>query len=261
MPNTPAQDTPRSRDADVMPTTKIAMWSGPRNLSTAMMYAFAARGDCAVWDEPFYAAYLDRTGLIHPMRDEILAAGDRDPDGVAARCAGPVPGGKPVFYQKHMAQHMVPGMPRDWMAQVVNLFLIRHPARVVASYAAKRENPTEADLGFARMAELYEHARSLGQAPVVIDASDIRADPEGALSQLCDSLGLPFTPAMLSWPAGGHPDDGIWAPHWYGAVHRSTGFAGPEGPLPDLDGPYAALARTGLEAYHHLAAQRIAAHP
>ncbi len=242
-----------------MPTTKIAMWSGPRNLSTAMMYAFAARGDCAVWDEPFYAAYLDRTGLIHPMRDEILAGGERDPDVIAARCAGPVPNGKSVFYQKHMAQHMVPNMPTDWMAQVVNVFLIRHPARVVASYAAKRENPTEADLGFTRIAELYDHARSLGQTPTVIDASDIRANPERALSQLCESLNLSWNPRMLSWPEGGHPDDGVWARHWYGAVHRSTGFAGPEAPLPDLDGPYTALAQAGLDAYHHLAANRISA--
>jgi hypothetical protein len=128
--------------------TKIAMWSGPRNLSTAMMYAFAARPDCAVWDEPFYAAYLDRTGADHPMRDAILAAHERDAGVVAARCAGPIPDGKTVFYMKHMPHHMVEGMPLDWAEGCVNVHLIRHPARVLASYAEKRDAVTLEDIGF-----------------------------------------------------------------------------------------------------------------
>lgn len=231
---------------------RIAMWSGPRNLSTAMMYAFAARGDCAVVDEPFYAAYLDRTGIDHPMRAEILASQPRDPDRVVAALTGPVPGGKPHFYQKHMTQHMIPDLPRDWMREVVNLFLIRHPARVVASYAAKREAPVIADIGFRQQAELYRMLCDWGQAPVVIDSYDIRRDPAAALGALCAAIGLDFTPAMLSWPAGGHADDGVWAAHWYGAVHRSTGFAGPEGPLPDLDGAYADLAAAALPDYQAL---------
>lgn len=236
---------------------RLAVWSGPRNLSTALMYSFAARGDCAVWDEPFYAAYLDRTGLEHPMRDEILGAGERDARSVAARLEGPVPGGKAIFYQKHMAQHMIPGMPTGWMAHVRHVFLIRHPARVIASYAAKRENPTDADLGFARIVALYEEARALGQAPPVVDSADLRADPGRVLEALCARLGIGFDGRMLRWPAGGHPDDGIWAAHWYGAVHASTGFAGPEGPLPVLEGPYAAMAEAALPGYERLRRARV----
>ena len=233
---------------------KIAMWSGPRNLSTAMMYAFGARPDCAVSDEPFYAAYLAATGLDHPMRDAILASQPNDPAEVARRIAGPVPGGKAHWYQKHMTHHMVPGVPRDWMADVVNVFLIRHPARVVASYARKREAPVLADLGFVQQAELFDHVRALGQTPVVIDSADVRADPEAALSGLCAAIGLPWDRAMLSWPQGGHADDGVWAAHWYGAVHRSTGFDGPEEDLPRLEGGYARLAEAALPYYERLRA-------
>ncbi len=235
---------------------RIAMWSGPRNLSTAMMYAFGNRPDCAVWDEPFYAAYLAATGLEHPMRNEIIAAGETDPARVAARCTGPVPAGKPHFYQKHMAHHMIPGVPRDWMGDVVNVFLIRHPARVVASYVRKRERPTLDDLGFRQLVDLHAHATALGQTPLVIDSVDIRANPRAALSGLCDRIGLPFDEAMLSWPAGGHADDGAWAPHWYGAVHRSTGFDGPEDALPELDGAYADLVAAAMPFYEALAARK-----
>ncbi|WP_137701021.1 sulfotransferase-like domain-containing protein [Marimonas lutisalis] len=236
---------------------RIAMWSGPRNLSTAMMYAFGARTDCAVVDEPFYAAYLAQTGLDHPMRDDILAAQPQDPARVIDALLGSIPAGKPHFYQKHMTQHMIPGIPRDWMARVTNVFLIRHPARVVASFGAKYDNPTLADIGFTQQAELFDHVRALGQAPVVVDSADIRRAPETMLRRLCDSIGLPFDPAMLSWPAGGHPDDGVWAPHWYGAVHASTGFAPAEGPLPDLPPDRAALARAAMPAYEKLAAVKL----
>jgi hypothetical protein len=237
----------------------IAMWSGPRNLSTALMYAFAARGDTAVWDEPFYAAYLSVTGLAHPMRAEITAAGETDPARVAQRLAGPAPGGQAVFYQKHMCQHMIPAMPRDWMMQVTNVFLIRHPARVLASFAAKYEAATLGDIGFLQQAELFDQlAEASGQPPVVIDSADIRRAPETMLRALCAAIELDYTDRMLSWPAGGHPDDGVWAPVWYGAVHRSTGFAGPEGPLPALDGDYARIADAALPAYERLAAVKLA---
>lgn len=236
---------------------RIAMWSGPRNLSTAMMYAFAARGDTAVIDEPFYAAYLSETGLDHPMRDEILAAQPSCPNTVALGMIGSIPSEKRHFYQKHMCQHMIPGVPRDWMAEVVNVFLIRHPARVIASFGAKYEAMTLADIGFTQQAELFDHVVALGQAPVVIDSADIRQDPDGMLQALCEAIGLEWTPAMLHWPEGGQADDGVWAPHWYGAVHRSTGFAGPEGDLPVLAGQAAELLEEALPHYHRLAAVKL----
>jgi len=238
----------------------IAMWSGPRNLSTALMYAFAARGDCAVWDEPFYAAFLAATGRPDPLRDAVIARHDADPARVARACAGPVPDGKPHHYQKHMPLHMLPDFPLDFMTRATNVFLIRHPARVVASYAQKRENPTAADIGFLRQARMFDaEVQRLGHAPLVIDSADIRADPRGMLTALCAALGLPFTDRMLSWPAGPKPFDGAWAPHWYGAIHRSTGFDGPEGPLPDLAPTFAALAAEAMPHYERLAAHRLRA--
>ena len=226
----------------------IAAWSGPRNLSTAMMYAFAARGDCAVWDEPFYAAYLERTRLAHPMRDEILAAGVTDPAVVAAGCAAPPPDGLRHLYQKHMSQHMLPGFDRTWFARARHVFLIRHPARVLASYDAKRENPALDDIGFRQQAEIFDAVDD----PVVIDSADIREAPEPMLRTLCRQLGIDFTPAMLSWPAGGHPDDGVWAAHWYGVVHASTGFAGPEGPLPAVPSRLMPVLEDALPHYERL---------
>lgn len=236
---------------------RIAMWSGPRNLSTALMYAFAARGDCAVWDEPFYAAYLDATGIDHPMRAEVIAAGETDPNRVAAACKGSVPGGMAIHYQKHMTLHMIPGFPRGWMRSCANVFLIRHPARVVASYAKKREGASAHDIGFEAQAQLYDEVAAWsGAPPPVIDSDDVRRDPEGMLTTLCRALGIPFTRRMLRWEAGGNPADGAWAPHWYGAVHRSTGFEGAEGPLPQLGGRYRELAEEAMPFYERLAGAR-----
>ncbi|MFD0982208.1 sulfotransferase-like domain-containing protein [Tropicimonas aquimaris] len=231
---------------------RIAMWSGPRNLSTAMMYAFAQRSDCAAIDEPLYAAYLASTGLKHPMREEILAAQPQDPEKVIAQLMGPIPDGKPHFYQKHMTQHMLPEVPRDWMADVVNVFLIRHPARVIASYGVKRENPTLDDIGFWQQAELFAQVGG-----VVIDSHDIRENPEGMLRALCAAIDLPFDPAMLSWPTGGQPCDGVWAPHWYEAVWKSTGFAGREGPLPEVPEHLRGVMTAAMPYYESLAEQAL----
>ncbi|HMO06815.1 MAG TPA: HAD family hydrolase [Paracoccaceae bacterium] len=231
----------------------IMMWSGPRNLSTALMYAFAARGDCAVWDEPFYAAYLAATGLDHPMRGEILASGEPDTARVAEACAASPSTGKNLFYQKHMTHHMLPGFPLGFLSAGRNAFLIRHPARVVASYAAKRENPSLDDIGFRQQAALFDRvADATGQAPPVIDSADIRANPRESLMKLCAALGISFCPAMLSWPAGPKPFDGAWAPHWYPAVHRSTGFDVAEGPLPAVPAALQDVVDRALPFYERL---------
>jgi hypothetical protein len=232
-------------------TNRIAMWSGPRNLSTAMMYAFGARGDCRCWDEPFYAAYLAATGLDHPMRDQVIAAGETDPARVASACLAPVP--EAVFYQKHMTLHMIPAFDRGFMAGLTHAFLIRHPARVIASYAAKREAPTLPDIGFVQQWELFDQVCQMqGAAPPVIDSAQVRADPGPVLTALCGRLGIPFTDRMLSWPPGPKPYDGVWGPHWYGAVHASTGFGGAEGPLPVLEGDLAALCAAALPWYERM---------
>jgi hypothetical protein len=204
---------------------RIAMWSGPRNISTAMMRSFEARGDAAVTDEPFYAAYLHRTGIDHPLREEVIASQSIDPREVAASLVGPVPGGKPIWYQKHMTLHLLEGFDRDWMSQVLNAFLIRDPPAVLASYAAKRTSVTLADLGFVQQRRLFEReAERLGAAPPVVDAADILGTPARTLERLCRALRIAFTPSMLYWPRGPRSTDGVWAPAWYQSVERSTGF-------------------------------------
>ena len=236
-------------------TLRVALWSGPRSVSTALLYGFAARGDCAVWDEPFHAAHLRATGRAPPLRAALLAARPARPPPLAAGGRGPAPGGAPVFVQKHRAPHMLPGFPRAWMRRCRNVFLVRHPARVVASYARRRADPTPEDLGFARLEELFDEVAAWsGAPPPVLDGEGLRADPAGTLQALCARLGLAWTPRMLRWPAGPKPFDGPWAPRWYAAVHRSTGFAPPDGPVPALGGRYAELAEAGMAGYRRLLA-------
>ena len=230
---------------------RIAMWSGPRNLSTAMMYSFGARSDFSIMDEPFYAPFLAATGTAHPMRDEILRAHETDPDAVAALCLAPRT--TPHVYMKHMPHHMVDGFPMDWARNCVNVHLIRHPARVIASYAAKWDELTLEMIGYPQQLALFQQVGG-----VVIDSFDIRADPERSLSALCNAIDLPFDPAMLNWPAGPRPEDGIWGAHWYGAVHRSTGFAGPEGEIPVLAPHLQELCDVALPYYEQLATLKIA---
>ena len=232
------------------------MWSGPRNLSTAMMRSFGNRADCtAVMDEPFYAAYLAASGKDHPMREAVLASQPQDWRAVARACAtAAVPAGR-IVYQKQMTHHMLPGFGLEWMDGLDHAFLIRAPERVVASYAARREEVTLADLGFDRQAELFDRvAERSGAAPPVIDAEAVRADPEGVLRRLCAALGLGFDPGMLAWPAGPRASDGVWGAHWYAAVTGSTGFAAPEaGPAP-LAGRMRDIAEAGRADYERLRA-------
>lgn len=232
---------------------RIAMWSGPRNLSTAMMYSFAARGDCQVWDEPFYAAYLQATGIDHPMKEAVIAAGLVDPAAVATACLAPLNAEQSLFYQKHMTLHMIPEFDRGFMRGLTNVFLIRHPARVIASYAKKREAPELADIGFVQQAQLFDEVADwLGHAPLVVDSADIRATPRETLSRLCAALDIPFTDRMLRWPAGPKPFDGAWAPHWYNAVHASTGFDEPEADLPALSAEFQRLCDGAMPYYERL---------
>ena len=224
------------------------MWSGPRDLSTAMMYAFGNRADFAVWDEPFYAPYLVETGSDHPMRDQIIAAHENDPAKVAKRCIDTISAQKPHFYMKHMPHHMIDGFPLDWAKDCINVHLIRHPARVIASYGAKRDVVTLEDIGFSQQAALFDKIGG-----IVIDSSDIRAAPQEMLEKLCAAIGLPFDPAMLHWNAGPRTADGVWAQHWYNAVHISTGFAGAEGPLPELDAAQEKMRHLAMPHYEKLA--------
>ena len=236
-----------------MSAIRIAMWSGPRNISTAMMRSFGQRSDTAVSDEPFYAAYLAATGLDHPMRDAVLAGQPCDCQAVEASITGPVPMQRPVWYQKHMTHHMLPQFDLGWLASVTSAFLIRRPEAVAASYVEKRAEPTLDDLGFAQQAAIFERvADRLGRAPPVIEAGDVLRDPRRALTRLCDACGIGFDDTMLTWPPGRRDTDGAWAPAWYDQVERSTGFARAKpdpsfDSLPDALKPLADAARPYYE--------------
>jgi hypothetical protein len=239
---------------------RIAKWSGPRNISTAMMRAWENRGDCAVSDEPLYAAYLAATGLDHPAREEVIAAGEPDPAKVVSALLGPVPGGKPIWYQKHMSHHLLPGMAQDWIHRLTNVLLIRDPAEVVASYVKSRATVTPEDIGLPQQARLFDElAERSGVAPLVIDAGDFLRAPEAYLRALCALLGIDFTARMLSWPAGPRDSDGVWAPHWYATVWTSTGFEPWHAREPRLDAEAERVADACRPPYEKLRQHRLSA--
>lgn len=242
-------------------TVRICLWSGPRNISTATMRSFEARGNCAVWDEPYYGWYLKETGLDHPGREETLALWPTEADEIARACAGPAPGGEAEFFQKHMCQHMLPGLDLSWTAVCRHIFLIRDPAEVAASYFATMDRANSEDLGALRQLTLFDEiAQITGRTNwPVVEGKDVLADPEGMLRAVCAAIHIPWRPSMLSWPAGRRDADGPWAPHWYGRVEASTGFAAPrESPhrLPDELGPVIEACRP---AYETLKRRKIAA--
>jgi len=204
---------------------RIAMWSGPRNISTAMMRSFENRPDTVVIDEPFYAHYLDKTGLEHPGRDKVLASQNTDWNEVATMLLGPIPEGQLVWYQKHMAQHNLEGCNLSWTRNVNNCFLIRDPEEVIHSYGKRFHIENELLLGFVQQAELFRDILDqTGIASPVLDAKDILTNPQNILEKLCAVIGIDFTKDMLSWPAGPRESDGVWAPYWYDRVEASTGF-------------------------------------
>lgn len=232
--------------------TRIAMWSGPRNLSTAMMRSWENRADTEVLDEPLYAAYLQATGLDHPGRDDILAAGPIDDDEAIAVCLA-APSHADISYQKHMAHHLHPGLDRSWIAEFRNCLLLRDPRRVLASYTKVRGDAvTLVDIGIPQQLELVE------QCEIVIDAADFLADPRAYQIEICRRLGVPFDEAMLAWPHGPRPTDGVWAKHWYASVEASTGFgAPPSEDAADVPEHMVELADEAVESYATLRRRRL----
>src|SRR5437763_5197324 len=204
---------------------RIAMWSGPRNISTAMMRAWGNRSDTFVVDEPFYAYYLETSGKEHPGADKVIAAGEIEWQKVVAQLTGPIPNGKRIFFQKHMTHHLFPEVDRRWLGALTNCFLIRDPREVISSYIKKREDPALEDLGFVQQAEIFDFVRSHTNAvPPAVDAKDVLENPERMLRLLCEAVGVEFSKSMLSWPPGLRETDGCWAGHWYGEVAKTTSF-------------------------------------
>ena len=216
------------------------------------MYSFAERVDCSVWDEPFYAAYLKASGLAHPMQDEIMASQSSDPSVVANQMRASDPD-HAIVYQKHMTHHMVDALPRDWMSDVTNVFLIRPPARVLRSYARKMETVSLEATGFPQQLSLFQHAhRMTRETPIVIDSNTILADPPTALQKLCEALKINWDDRMLRWDKGPKPEDGAWAPHWYDAVWASTGFGQAATALPDLPSDLQTIQNEAMAIYETL---------
>jgi Sulfotransferase domain len=205
---------------------RLAMWSGPRNISTAMMRAWGSRADTCVIDEPLYAYYLKVTGKNHPGAVEVIATAETDWRKVVSHLTKePLPSDKRIFFQKHMTHHVLPEMEREWIVDLTNCFLIRDPREVILSYIKKNPAPALEDLGFVQQAEIFDFvcART-DSVPPVIDARDVLENPARILRLLCEAVGVEFDQAMLSWSPGLHASDGIWAKHWYPEVARSTSF-------------------------------------
>ncbi len=237
---------------------RIAMWSGPRNISTAMMRSFGSRSDCAVTDEPFYGAFLKTTGMRQPMADEIIASMDINWSSVAKAMNGSVPEGKTLWYQKHMPHHMVDKISIADFPDHRHAFLIRDPGHVVASYAAKRVEVTPDDLGYERQLQYLEQAAQMtGALPIVLDSADILQNPEGYLKASCEALGIAWDAAMLSWKPGMRDTDGIWASHWYNRVVDTTTFAPPKETTPALSDAQQRVADDCRKFYNRLSAYRL----
>jgi len=241
-------------------TIRIAMWSGPRNLSTAMMRSFGNRADTFVSDEPFYGAFLKTSAADHPMRDEVIGAMDCDWASVMRALTGPTLGGSPIWYQKHMWHHMVGPIGHEDFPGFTHAFLIREPEAMIASYLRKRETAAFEDFGLGRQADFFERETDRhGTAPPVLDANDLLENPEGVLSALCDRLGIGWDPAMLHWPPGRRSTDGVWASHWYAAVEASTGFGAPENDPVQLPDDARLLAERCRPYYERLAVHKLTA--
>lgn len=236
-----------------MTGTRIAMWSGPRTISTALMRAWENRPDTIVIDEPLYGFYLSRTGAPHPGSDEVIKTMNNGWRAVIDDLTlAPFPVGKSVFYAKHMTHHLLPEVDRSALGALRHAYLIRDPRQLLASYAKVRARPVLEDLGLAQQVEIF---RMFG-GPVV-DSSDILQRPEPALRALCDALGVPFDPAMLCWPAGPRDTDGVWARYWYDRVWRSTGFGPYREQAAELPPGLEPLAERCQPFYEEMSAHRI----
>jgi hypothetical protein len=224
------------------------------------MRSWGNREDTIVIDEPFYGHYLRVTGAAHPGSDEVIAHQECDWRKVAAHLHAPLPPGTRVFYQKHMSHHLLPNMGREWLDGLTHVFLIRDPREMLLSLDQRLDAFALPDTGLPQQVEIFETMRKRsGAAPPVIDSRDLLSDPEALWRKLCERVGVPFTPRMLSWPAGPRDTDGIWAKHWYDQVERSTCFAPYRAKTGELPSHLASLERECRPYYEQLYAHRLTA--
>ena len=238
--------------------TRIAMWSGPRNISTAMMRSFENREDTLVIDEPFYAYYLNKTGLNHPLREKVIASQSINWDEIVSQLNGEIPKEKTIFYQKHMVHHILSFDKIGWVKNFKNCLLIRHPKQVIVSYSKKSKINSINDLGFVQQVELFEEIKNLtGSYPAVIDAKDILLDPKLYLSKLCNYFDISFLEEMLSWPNGQRTSDGIWGSHWYKNVINSNGFIPYKEPEESIHQEDMQFYQDSIEHYNYLSSYKL----
>lgn len=241
---------------------RIAMWSGPRNISTAMMRSFGNRDDTFVCDEPLYAHYLDATGFDHPGAEEIIAKGEADWRRVAAWLTGEIPDHKTIFYQKHMAHHLLAEIDRFWLSDLTHAFLIRDPREMLTSLVKILPEPRLEDTGLPQQLELFRWARRESDSiPPVLDSKDVLEDPGGLLQALCSKLDLEFQESMLSWPPGRRETDGIWAPYWYSSVEKTTSFQPYRAKSDEVPKKLEPVYEKCCELYDELAQYRMVAAP
>lgn len=236
------------------------MWSGPRNISTALMRSFGNRADTFVCDEPLYAHYLRETSLTHPGYVEIIAAHETNWHRVTRRLTGPIPRARSIFYQKHMAHHLLPHIERTWLRDMRHAFLVRHPAEMLRSLTRVTPEPTVEDTGLPQQVALLEWVtKATGTPPPVIDARDVLSAPSTTLPALCEALHITWDPAMLSWESGPRATDGVWGPYWYDAVYTSTGFRQPPPPVTDVPASLKPVLDACLPLYDELRDHRLQA--
>ena len=231
-------------------TLKINLISGPRNISTALMYSFAQRSDTVVVDEPFYAYYLLKTGADHPGKEETIRSMETDVEKIATTLLGYADA--PVLFIKNMAHHYE-SIPDRFLLGVRNVFLIRDPRLLIASFAKVIRHPTMQDIGLKKEWELFQRLwKDEGRPPVVLDSGEVLKNPEAVLLRLCQLLNIPFEKGMLSWPAGPIKEDGVWAKYWYNSVHSSTGFQMKTSPVDALPAHCESLYHEAVPFYQHL---------
>lgn len=241
----------------MVPALRLNVWSGPRNVSTALMYSFAERSDTRVIDEPLYAHYLLKSGADHPGREAVLAAQDTDGERVVReRILGPCD--RTVLFLKQMAHHLI-GLDLSFLRRTTNVLLTRSPADMLPSLARNIPSPTLRDTGYAAQTAILRELVALGQDPPVLLASEILKDPRRVLTRLCERVGIAFDPAMLEWRRGPRAFDGVWAPHWYASVHDSTGFQPPAPKTAPIPARFAALAAECSPHFEELEARALRA--
>ena len=238
--------------------TRIAMWSGPRNISTAMMRSFENRKDTIVIDEPFYAYYLKKSDLVHPGKDQILKSQSNNWYEVVEKITSELPDGATIYYQKHMAHHIFPNNDIGWVKSFKNCFLIRHPKEVIISYSKKNKIKNARDLGFIQQVQLFKKIKNItGTTPAIFDSMDILLDPKVLLKKLCKYLEIEFSNKMLKLPKGIRDTDGVWASHWYKNVINSDGFKPYNKRNEDLNVNQIKLFEESMEHYNYLSSFKI----